>query len=123
MFFLSEIILFVLNVVIAEWHCHLKDANIKYSKDLYVIGYIGITFCLCAIEKSLLLLPASLLIHKLVYDTAYNLFRGLPLFFVSTSPTSFIDRIHFYFLGKNSEIYLIIYFLLILTINGAVANL
>lgn len=123
MFYLSEIILLIVNVLMAEWHCHLKGGNIRYSKDIYVIGYIGLTFCLMAITKSMVLFPASILIHKLAYDTAYNIFRGLPLFFVSTSPTSFIDRIHLYFFGKYSEIYLIIYFLLVLTINGAVANL
>jgi hypothetical protein len=123
MFYLSEIILLIINVIMAEWHTHLKDKNIRYNKDVYVIGYVGIALILTAISRSILLVPTAFLLHKVAYDFAYNIFRGLPLFFVSTSPMSLIDRIHFYFLGKYSEIYQVVYLLLILTINGAEANL
>ena len=118
MFLISEIILVIVNLIMAEWHNHLKYREVRYNKDIYVIGYVGIAFILTAITKSILLVPTAFFLHKVVYDFAYNIFRGLPLFFVSTSPTSFIDRLHLHFLGKNSEIYLIIYFLFILLINS-----
>ena len=62
--------------------------------------------------------------RKVLFDCALNLFRGLPLFYVSNEPrgkslweaidhdVSIIDWLHYKIFGFRSEIYVIVYLIL-----------
>lgn len=63
------------------------------------------------------LFPCLLLIRKISFDLSLNLMRGLPLFYVSAKPESVIDRFHNSIFGARSEVYMAIYFLILIAIN------
>jgi hypothetical protein len=76
------------------------------------------------IIKASVFFVCALLQRKSIFDSALNLFRNLPLFYVSNEPrgksfweamdhdVSVIDWLHYKAFGNRSELYVIIYLLL-----------
>ncbi len=56
---------------------------------------------------------ATLFIARLVFDTALNLFRGLPIDYVSSNPKSIVDKIEKKIFGKDGFTPKIIYIVII----------
>ena len=57
------------------------------------------------------LAPAILLTARIFFSSALNLFRGLPLFYVTLAkhPGSFVDRVERKIFGNNGELVLFLY--------------
>lgn len=117
MTYLAEIFLVLGNIVMAWWHSKLIAKGITPKHGLWGLSYLAVAGLLAFLTHSWLLLVASLLIRKVVFDVSLNLFRGLPTFYVSSSSTSIIDDIHNGLFGKRSEVYLTLYAVGIVVIN------
>jgi hypothetical protein len=114
MIIFAEILLIATNIAMAYWHSqHLT--NIKHG--WWGAAYLAIIGVSSLLLHSWVLMIASLFIRKFVFDLSLNLFRNLPLFYVSTRPKSIIDRMHNYIFGYRSEIYMSIYFMVIIVLN------
>jgi hypothetical protein len=83
-----------------------------------VNGIAHLLFWVAAFKFSswliLLLLP---FIGRLFFDSALNLFRGLPLDYVPAKPKSIIDKVEKRFFGKDGETPKLIYLLVIIILN------
>lgn len=116
MIWLGEILLLLVNIAMAYHHSELikDDKPIKH-------GWWGLSYFVLAVVMSIFsswwLLLAAMLIRKVFFDLSLNLFRGKPLFYVSSTSTSIIDRIHYKIFGNKSEIYMSIYFVLLILVN------
>lgn len=117
MVYLAEIILLIVNVAMAHYHSDLIKDGKKIRHGLWGAFYLAATGILVWFTNSWLLIICSLLIRKVIFDLSLNLFRNLPLFYVSTETTSLIDKLHYKLFGKKSEIYISIYFAALITIN------
>lgn len=115
--YVLEILLIAFNLVMAWHHSQLIADGKKIYHGLWGSYYIAFAVLVAFVGKSWLLLILSLPIRKVVFDLSLNLFRGLPLFYVSTKTTSLIDKAHNYLFGKNSEVYMAFYFIIIIALN------
>lgn len=106
----------------AWWHSRLfkKDRTVKHG--WWGLGYIALATFLAYLSGSILLAVSSLFIRKLFFDTALNLFNGRAIFFVSKETTSIIDKWHFKLFGNESEIYMTVYFMVIVILNIWIAR-
>lgn len=116
MIYIGEILLLLANVIMAWHHSELIKDDKPIKHGLWGLGYLSLVIVM-SIFSSWWLLLAGLLIRKVFFDLSLNLFRGKPLFYVSASSTSIIDRIHYRIFGKRSEIYQSLYFVLLVLIN------
>lgn len=105
----AVIILAAINVAMAWWHSKLIAAQKKIKHGLWGLFYIACAVALARLHNSWLLLVDALFIRKVVFDLSLNLFRGKPLFYVSATTTSIIDRWHNKVFGNRSEVYMSIY--------------
>ena len=117
MIFAGEIALIGINILMAWWHSKLISAGKPIKHGFWGFLYLIFSGLLSFAFSSLVLFIASLFIRKVVFDLSLNLFREKPLFYVSSSTTSIIDRIHFKLFGDFSELYMTIYLLAIIIIN------
>lgn len=117
MIYLFEILLLIANIAMADYHAHLIKQQRPIKHGWWGLLYVAVTIAFAFICQSWVLLIVAALLRKVVFDIALNLFRSLPVFYVSSSTTSIIDRVHNYIFGKHSEIYLSIYFLVIIFLN------
>ena len=115
---LFPIFLFVLmNVIMALVHNDMIDDGRKIEHGWWGFGYVVFCCGICGLYGSWLLLLDSVLIRKVVFDLSLNLFRGKPLFYVSSSPASIIDKIHNKIFGLNSIPYMVVYFAAMVVIS------
>lgn len=114
MTFIAEILLLFVNIIMAYEHAYMIERGKKIQHGWWGLGYVAFVISLALICKSYLLFVASLFIRKVFFDTALNYFRELPIFHVSTTTTSLIDKLHYKLFGKHSEIYTTIYFIVLL---------
>lgn len=61
--------------------------------------------------KSWELAACLLVLRKWSFDLSLNVFRGLPMFYVSAKPASIIDKAHNAIFGRNSIPYMVFYFI------------
>ena len=109
---ISQLILIFLNIGMAKYHAYLIKSERKIKHGLWGGGYVIVCLALAWYFKSWVFFVAACLQRKVFFDLSLNLFRNLPLFYVSTTTTSIIDKWHYQLFGKRSEIYMIIYLLL-----------
>lgn len=109
MIYIAEIFLAAFNIWMASVHSKLIKKGITPKHGWWGLSYAAALALFCILNKSWLLVIAGALIRKIVFDISLNLFRGLPVFYVSSSSTSIIDKIHNNIFGKRSEIYMAIY--------------
>ena len=117
MMYILEILLIAFNLVMAWHHSQLIADGKKIYHGLWGSYYIAFAVLVAFVGKSWVLMILSLPLRKVVFDLSLNLFRGLPLFYVSTKTTSLIDKAHNYIFGKNSEVYMAFYFIIIIALN------
>lgn len=117
MIFAGEIVLIAVNILMAWYHKKLIAARKPIKHGFWGFGYLIFSAALSIVLQSWVLMIASLFIRKVVFDLSLNLFREKPLFYVSSSTTSIIDRIHYWAFGNKGEIYYLIYFVAIILIN------
>ena len=122
MIYVFELILLLCNIAMAAYHAKLIKAEKKINHALWGAGYLAVAVWLSLWIHSWTLFVLSLLIRKVVFDLSLNIFRGLPLFYVSAETSSLIDKIHYKIFGKKSEIYMGIYLLIICIINVLLFN-
>ncbi len=117
MIFFAEILLIAVNVWMAWYHSRLIQKGIRIKHGFWAAGWLIFSTLLSIVLQSWVLMVASLFIRKVVFDLSLNLFREKPLFYVSSSTTSIIDRVHNWLFGNRGEIYYPIYFVSIILIN------
>ena len=117
MTFVAEILLLFVNIIMAYEHAYMIERGQKIQHGWWGLGYVAFAISLALICQSWLLLVASLFIRKVFFDISLNYFRELPMFYVSTTTTSLIDKLHYKLFGKHSEVYTTIYFLVLLFIQ------
>lgn len=112
----SQVILLAFNFWMAGYHSRLIKKGITPYHGWWGLFYLVVLLGLSWLT-SWWLIPLGLLNRKVFFDTALNLYRDLPLFYVSSTTTSIIDRIHYKLFGKKSEIYMFFYFFCIILLN------
>jgi hypothetical protein len=110
-------LLILANITMAWLHAEKIEDGEKIEHGWWSLGYLVFAGLVSYLLSSWWLLVDSFLIRKVVFDTGLNLFRGKPLFYVSASTTSIIDRIHYKLFGDRSEIYMIVYLMGIVFIS------
>lgn len=115
--YLAEILFVIVNIAMAKHHANLilKDKPIKHG--WWGLLYLIIAGVVCYYLKSWWLFTASLVLRKVVFDAALNLFRGKALFYVSSSPKSIVDIVHYKIFGKYAELYVTFYAVVLLMLN------
>lgn len=101
----------------AAYHANLIKDGERINHAFWGGLYLGVAVLFSWLNHSWLLFVCSLLIRKVFFDLSLNLFRGLPLFYVSSDPESVIDRLHLKYFGKRSEIYMAAYLAILVIIN------
>lgn len=117
MIYLCAAILVAYNIITAWWHAKLIKRDLRIYHGWWAAAYILFTGALCLMSHSGWLAIFSFFVRKPVFDISLNLFRELPMFYVSNDPDSIIDDIHYSLFEKRSEIYLFIYFIFALLIT------
>lgn len=117
MIYVAEIFLLLCNLAMAAYHAKLIKNGKPIKHGLWGGGYLAVAVAVSIWQQSWILFVCSLLIRKVFFDLALNFFRGLPLFYVSSSTTSILDKLHNKVFGKRSEIYMAIYFIAIIILN------
>jgi len=118
MIYASQILLIGINLLMALRHSHIIEVQKKVPKHgWWSLWYAIAAGLLCWYFHSWLLALDAVLIRKVAFDLSLNTFRGKPLFYVSSSTKSLIDKFHNKLFGKRSEVYMAIYFAGIVVIN------
>lgn len=117
MIYFYEISLAAINIFMAWYHSRLIKDEKKINHGLWGGAYLMAATLMGWSIHSWWLVFLSLLIRKVFFDLFLNIFRGLPLFYVSTETTSIIDKIHYKIFKKRSELYMGIYLAIIVFIN------
>lgn len=105
------------NIAMAAYHAKLIKAGKPIKHGYWGGSYVIFVASCFYFGNSWQLIICQLLARKVFFDVALNLFRGLPMFHVSTTTTSIIDKIHNRFFGKRSEIYLFIYLMVLIMLS------
>jgi len=118
MIYAAEILLLGVNLLMALRHSHIIEVEHKTPKHgWWALLYVAVTAILCLLFHSWVLALCSALLRKIAFDLSLNLFRGKPLFYVSGTTTSLIDKFHNKLFGKRSEVYLSIYLVALIILN------
>ena len=122
MIYYFQIGLLAVNIAMAAYHAKLIKQERKVQHGLWGGGYFLFAGILCLLAHSWWLGFLALLIRKVVFDLSLNLFRGLPLFYVSSKTTSVFDKFFYKVFGKKSEIYIGVFMLVIVVLNILIFN-
>ncbi len=106
---IGEILLIIINVGMAGHHAYLISEGKKIQHGWWGLLYFAAAAAFAYLSHSWELLVCSLFVRKVFFDLSLNLFRGKPLFYVSSSTTSIIDKFHNKIFGNKSEIYMALY--------------
>ena len=125
MFTITTLLFIVLNVILAERDAkkiaHNQFIDHRFNALLYT-ACIGLTLPLSyfvgalSIHLYAFLIPALLLIRKITFDTALNLYRGKNWWWISLTTTSKIDQFENRMFGYNGKIKYIGYTILLISI-------
>lgn len=116
MILIAEILLLLVNIAMAYYHSELIKDDKPIKHGWWGLSYFAVA-ALMSLASTWWLLLCAALIRKVFFDLSLNLFRGKPLFYVSSTSTSIIDRVHYRIFGNKSEIYMSIYFVLLILVN------
>lgn len=117
MTYLYEIILLAINIAMAAYHSKLIKDGKRIRHGLWGGLYFILAGGFSLLSANFFLFIAACFLRKVFFDISLNLFRGLPIFYVSNSPKSIIDKLHYKLFGVNSEIYMTLYFIKIIFLN------
>lgn len=87
------IIFIIINILLAYIDAHLISGGIAIDHFNNALIYCMLLLIAFASGATLAQIIAIIIIRIPVFNTALNLFRGLPYDYVSKSPASIIDRI------------------------------
>ena len=116
MIYLFEILLVIINVFMAWYHATLIEAHRPILHGVWGGAYLFILGML-SIKFGWLFTFCGLLNRKVFFDLSLNLFRGLPIFYVSSSTTSILDKLHNKIFGTDSRIYMTIYLVILIALQ------
>lgn len=121
---IAALLFLCFNVIMAGHHANLIRDGKRIQHGLWGGAYLGLAVVFCyfggqrdGIGFDWLLMIDLLLIRKVFFDLPLNLFRGKPMFYVSATTTSIIDKFHNRVFGLNSLPYMIVYFVAIIVIT------
>ena len=116
---MTVLLFFLANVLMAWYHSTLIKKCIKIRHGLWGGSYLVSVGLVSYFGNSWELAACLLFLRKWSFDISLNLFRDLPMFYVSKKPASIIDKAHNYLFGKRSEVYMAVYFIatIILCVN------
>lgn len=106
---MTQVILILVNIAMAYYHSVLIENGKKIHHGYWGGGYLLFSGFLSLLIESWVLMIFSLFVRKVVFDLSLNLFRGLPLFYVSKTPKSIIDTFHNLVLKDKIKIYMAVY--------------
>lgn len=106
---IGEILLIIANIGMAAYHAYLIREGKRIKHGAWGALYMGIAGACAYFTRSWEVMVCALFVRKVFFDLSLNLFRDLPLFYVSKSTTSLIDRFHNKIFGRDSRIYMAIY--------------
>lgn len=117
--FIAEILFICFNIIMARHHANLIADGRPIKHGWWGLAYVSFTGLISFLywqrtevfAEGLLLFICSLVVRKVFFDLSLNIFRGKPLFYVSKTTTSIIDKIHYNLFKERCEIYYIVYFL------------
>jgi hypothetical protein len=107
----------LVNIAMAWWHSKLIKENRPIKHGLWAAGYFALVLIAFWITYDWFLLFLLLLERKLVFDAALNYFRDKPLFYVSATTTSIIDRYQRKVFGLDGHTPALILVALIILLN------
>lgn len=114
---LAALILALFNIIMAGHHANLIKKGKRIQHGWWGLGIFAVSAVFAWATSSWLLLLDALFIRKVFFDLFLNLFRGKPLFYVSATTTSIIDRWHNKIFGNRSEVYMLLYSVAIIVIT------
>lgn len=128
MTYIGELILIAVNILMAWYHADLIKDDKKIRHGLWGFLYIVLAAVMSYLNSSVWLFITALYLRKVVFDISLNLFRDLPVFYISPElknmsfrqavrKASIIDWIHYRLFKDRSEVYVIIYFLKLIFLN------
>lgn len=118
---MSHIAVFLMvfvNLGMAWHHANLIQDGRPIRHGWWGLAYVLLAALMAWINGSWLLFMDLCLVRKVVFDLSLNTMRGLPLFYVSRTTTSIIDRVHYRLFGLNSKPYMAVYFMLIIILTA-----
>lgn len=104
----------------AGHHANLIKDGKKILHGLWGGLYLAAVIALSVFYKSWELAMCLLVLRKWSFDLSLNLFRNLPLFYVSAKPASIIDKVHNAIFGRNSVPYMIFYMAATIILTAAI---
>lgn len=114
---MTQIILIAVNIAMAYYHSVLIKKGKKIQHGYWGGGYLLLAGLLSVLTGSWVLMIFSLFVRKVVFDLSLNLFRGLPLFYVSKTPMSLIDVFHLVIFKDKIRIYMAVYLVIAIVLN------
>ena len=129
MIYIAEILLILVNLSMAWHHANLIKEGKRIHHGLWGGAYLLLAGVLSYYNQSIWLFMVSLFLRKLVFDLSLNVFRKLPLFYVTPEMATvkglrdaikkgkLIDWIHYKAFGVRSEVYMAFYLLKIIFTN------
>jgi hypothetical protein len=119
-----QIALLVANITMAWVHAAKIEDGKPIKHWAWGGAYVISSLAMALMVNSWVFLLCAMLQRKVIFDCALNLFRHLPLFYVSNEPRdksfweamdhdiSVVDWLHYKAFGNRSELYVIVYLLL-----------
>jgi hypothetical protein len=98
--FINYIAFIVLNIAMAWYHARLIKEDKRIRHGLWAAGYLA-AVGIFSLLFSWWYFPALVFLRGCVFSPALNLFRGLPIDYISASTTSIIDRLEYRAFGRS----------------------
>lgn len=117
MLIVIQILFALLNIGVAEYRHEVVSSRIHFRGNFNLFLYLLLAGIAAYCYSSVLLFVCLFLIRLVVFDVAFNVLRGMPVFHVNRASNSLIDTIHHKVFGNKSELYIPLYLLLLLTLN------
>jgi hypothetical protein len=114
---IAEILMIAANILMSWHHAEAIKDDRPIKHGWWGLGYLALAGVVSLLNESVLLFICLLFIRKIFFDTALNLFRGKPLFYVSASTSSIIDKLHLKLFKNKSEIYIPAYLIILIILN------
>lgn len=126
--YLAEILFIAVNILMAWHHANLINKDRRILHGVWAYGYVLFTCLVSYFMGSFWLFIAALVLRAVVFSPALNLFRKpqraffyvpVPVdgFWRNVRRGSIIDWVHYQIFNIHSEIYFIVYALVLLILN------
>lgn len=107
------------NILMAAIHAEMIKDGERIRHGLWGGGYLLLAGIVSWFGGNVMTFITLLIMRKVIFDLSLNLFRGLPLFYVSKKPDSIVDKFHYWAFKDHAELYYIIYFIALIVLSLA----